>query len=67
MTGLRMTDPRQLSLKIWLEKTMLMKSSQKEDRIDENEVIAKFIENETKQDHPRNISKYDPSLDLPIA
>ena len=51
MTGLRMTDPRQLSLKIWLEKTMLMKSSQKEDRIDENEVIAKFIENETKQDH----------------
>ncbi|TYK10098.1 reverse transcriptase [Cucumis melo var. makuwa] len=39
----------------------------KEDKIDRNKVITEFTENKTKQDHPRNISKYDPFLDLPIA
>ncbi|KAA0061129.1 reverse transcriptase [Cucumis melo var. makuwa] len=36
-------------------------------RIDENEVVAKHTENETKSNNSRNTSKYDPSLDLPIA
>ncbi|KAA0025133.1 putative mitochondrial protein [Cucumis melo var. makuwa] len=39
----------------------------KENRVDENEVVAESTENRTKQDHPGNISKYDPSLDLPIG
>ncbi|TYK08587.1 ATP-dependent zinc metalloprotease FTSH 12 [Cucumis melo var. makuwa] len=39
----------------------------KEDKIDENEVVAEHTESETKSDHSRNTNKYDPSLDLPIA
>ena len=39
----------------------------KEDRINENEVIAEFTENETKQYHSKYISKYDMSFDPPIA
>ncbi|TYK03081.1 ty3-gypsy retrotransposon protein [Cucumis melo var. makuwa] len=37
------------------------------DRIDENEVVAKHTENETKSNHFGNTSKYDPSLDLPCT
>ncbi|KAA0056603.1 uncharacterized protein E5676_scaffold205G00510 [Cucumis melo var. makuwa] len=39
----------------------------KEDMIDKNEVIGKHTEKETKSNHSRNASKYDPSLDFPIA
>ena len=39
----------------------------REDRVDENEVVSKSIENKTKQDHLRSISKYDHFLDLPIS
>ncbi|KAA0054942.1 putative mitochondrial protein [Cucumis melo var. makuwa] len=38
-----------------------------EDKIDENEVVTKHTENETRSNHFGNISKYDPSLDVPIA
>ena len=41
-------------------------STDREDRIDENEVVAVSTENDT-QDHLGSISKYAPSLDLPIA
>ncbi|TYK26681.1 Cysteine-rich RLK (receptor-like protein kinase) 8 [Cucumis melo var. makuwa] len=44
-----------------------LRGQDREDRVDENEVVAESIENETKQDHQGNISKHDPSLDLPIA
>ena len=39
----------------------------REDRIDENKVVAKHTENETKLNHFENTSKCDPSLDLSIA
>ncbi|KAL4034485.1 hypothetical protein IC575_003132 [Cucumis melo] len=39
----------------------------REDRIDENEVVTEHNENETKSNHSGNTSKHDPSLDLPIA
>ena len=39
----------------------------REIRVDENEVFAESTEKKTKQNHSRNISKYDPSLNLPIA
>ena len=39
----------------------------REGKIDKNKVITEFTKNKTKQDHPGNMSKYDPSLDLPIA
>ena len=40
----------------------------KEDKIDENEVVAKHTKNETKSNHSGNPSNlYNPSLDLPIA
>ena len=39
----------------------------REVRVDKNKVIEKSTKNETKQDRSENISKYDPSLDLPIA
>ena len=34
---------------------------------DENEVNAKITENEIREDRSENISKFDPSLNLPIA
>ena len=39
----------------------------REDKIEENKVVAEFIENETKLDHPGYISKCVPPLDFPIA
>ena len=38
-----------------------------EDKIDENEIVAEHTENKTKSNHYGNTSKYDPSLNLPIA
>ena len=39
----------------------------REDMIDENEVVVEHIENKTKSGHSKNISRYNPSIDLPIA
>ncbi|TYK29291.1 putative mitochondrial protein [Cucumis melo var. makuwa] len=39
----------------------------REDMIDENEVVAEHSKNETKSSHCGDTSKYDPSLDLLIA
>ncbi|KAA0056446.1 reverse transcriptase [Cucumis melo var. makuwa] len=39
----------------------------REDKIDENEFVAKHTENETKSNNSINTSTYGPSLDLPIA
>ncbi|KAA0065527.1 putative mitochondrial protein [Cucumis melo var. makuwa] len=39
----------------------------REDMIDENEVVAEHSKNETKSSHSGDTSKYDPSLDLLIA
>ena len=39
----------------------------REDKIDENEVVAEHIENKTKSDHSGNTNKYDPYLDLLIS
>ena len=39
----------------------------REDKIDENEIVAEHTENETKSNHSENTSEYDPSLDLPMA
>ncbi|KAA0039591.1 putative mitochondrial protein [Cucumis melo var. makuwa] len=58
---------RQLFWKIWVSRTVLMGSLLTESKIDENEVVAKHIENETKSNHYGNTSKCDLSLDLSIA
>ncbi|KAA0025434.1 putative mitochondrial protein [Cucumis melo var. makuwa] len=44
-----------------------IKDQDREDRIDENEVVVEHTENETKLNNYENTRKYDPSLDLPIA
>ena len=63
-----MTGSRQLSLKNKVEKGSVDEVvTNKEDRTDENEDIAQYTKNKTKQDHQRNINEYDPSIYLLIA
>ena len=54
-------------MKIWLKRAVDEAITDREDTIDENEVIAESTHNETKQDHLENIRKYDSSIDLPIV
>ena len=39
----------------------------RENKISENEVVVEHTENEIKSNYSENISRYDPSLDLPTA
>ena len=46
---------------------VVLKDMGVKDSVDKIEVKAETVGNEMEQDHSGNLSKYDPSLDIPIA